>query len=59
MDKYGVIDVRNMLYSLCYDLESIETCVNCYMEWWEGVYILESYEVNPWNYCGYRTADRK
>ena len=58
MDKYGVIDVRNMLYSLCYDLDSIEACVNLYMEWWEDTYILESYEVNPWNYCGYRTADR-
>ena len=55
MDKYGVIDVRNMLYSLCYDLDSIETCVNLYMEWWEGVYTLASYEVNPWNYCGYRS----
>jgi len=58
MDKYGVIDVSSLLSSVSTPLDSIEACVNSYMEWLEDTYILESYEVNPWNYCGYRTTDR-
>jgi len=58
MDKYGVIDVSSLFSSVSTSLDSIEACVNAYMEWWEDTYTLESYEVNPWNYCGYRTADR-
>jgi len=58
MDKYGVIDVWSLLSSVVTPLDSIEACVDLYMSWWENTYTLESYEVNPWNYCGYRSKDR-
>ncbi len=54
MDKYGVINVKSLFGSVSPALNSIEACVDLYMLRWENIYTLESYEVNPWNYCGYR-----
>jgi len=55
MDKYGVIDVSCLLSSVSTPLDSIEACVNFYIDILGDSYALASYEVNPWNYCGYRT----
>jgi len=59
MDKYGVIDVSSLLLSVSTSLDSIEACVDLYMSWWENIHTLASYEVNPWNYCSYRTIARQ
>lgn len=59
MDKYGVIDVSSLFSSVSPALNSIEACVNSYIEFLGDPYTLASYEVNPWNYCGYRTIDRQ
>ncbi len=40
------------------DIIFIEACVNSYVEFLGDAYTLASYEVHPWNYCGYRTIDR-
>jgi len=58
LDKYGVIDVSCLFSSVSKDLDSIEACVNAYIDFLGDSYTLASYEVNPWNYCGYRTIDR-
>jgi len=58
MDKYGVIDVSSLFSSVSTALDSIETCVDCYVEFLGDSYTLASYEVNPWNYCGYRIMAR-
>jgi len=58
LDKYGVIDVSCLFSSVSTVLDSIEDCVDLYIGWWGDTYTLESYEVNPWNYCGYRAIDR-
>ena len=55
MDKYGIIDVSVMISSVVTPLDTIETCVNLYTEFLGYPYTSVSYEVNPWNYCGYRT----
>jgi len=39
-------------------LDSIKACVDCYVAFLGDSYTLASYEVNPWNYCGYRTIER-
>jgi hypothetical protein len=39
-------------------LDSIEACVNSYIEFLEDPYTLANYEVHPWNYCGYRATGR-
>jgi len=39
-------------------LDSIEACVNAYIDFLGDSYTLASYEVNPWNYWGYRTTGR-
>lgn len=54
LDKYGVIDVSSLFSSVSPALNSIEACVNAYINFLGGSYTLASYEVNPWNYCGYR-----
>lgn len=59
MDKYGIIDVSSLISSVVTPLDSIEACVDLYMSWWENTYTLASYEVHPWNYCGYRTRARQ
>ena len=59
MDKYGVIDVWSLISSVSTPLDSIEACVDLYMSWWGNTYTLASYEVHPWNYCGYRAKDRQ
>jgi len=59
MDKYGVIDVSSLFSSVSPALDSIEACVNSYIDFLGDSYDLTSYEVNPWNYCGYRTIDRQ
>ncbi len=59
MDKYGIIDVSSLISSVVTPLDTIEACVDLYMSWWEDVYTLASYEVHPWNYCGYRTMARQ
>jgi hypothetical protein len=58
LDKYGVIDVSSLFSSVSPALDSIEACVNSYIEFLGDPYTLASYEVNPWNYCGYRNMDR-
>jgi hypothetical protein len=58
MDKYGVINVSSLFSSVSPVLNSIEACVNSYIDFLGDSYTLASYEVNPWNYCGYRTMDR-
>ena len=58
MDKYGIIDVSSLFPPPSTALDSIEACVNSYMEFLGDSYTLASYEVNPWNYCGYRSIDR-
>ena len=58
IDKYGVIDVSSLFTSVSMALDSIEACVNSYVEFLGDTYTLASYEVNPWNYCGYRTTGR-
>ena len=40
------------------DITFIEACVNSYMEFLGDAYTLASYEVHPWNYCGYRAIGR-
>ena len=59
MDKYGIIDVSSLISSVSTPLDSIEDCVDLYMGWWGDTYTLASYEVHPWNYCGYRTIARQ
>ena len=51
LDKYGVIDVSSLFSSVSPALDSIEACVNSYIEFLGDPYTLASYEVNPWNYC--------
>jgi len=58
LDKYGVIDVSSFLSSVSLALNSIEACVDAYMDFLGDSYALASYEVNPWNYCGYRAMAR-
>ena len=58
MDKYGVINVKSLFGSVSTSLDSIKACVDCYVAFLGDPYTLASYEVNPWNYCGYRTIDR-
>jgi len=58
MDKYGVIDVSCLFSSVSPALDNIEACVDCYVAFLGDSYTLESYEVNPWNYCGYRSMAR-
>ena len=58
LGKYGFIDVSSFFASATPALDSIEACVNCYMEFWGNTYTLASYEVNPWNYCSYKTIAR-
>jgi len=58
LDKYGVIDVSCLFYSISTPLDSIEACVNAYIDFLGDSYTLASYKVNPWNYCGYRTIAR-
>ena len=58
MDKYGVIDVSCLFSSVSTALDSIEACVDCYIDFLGGAYTLASYDVHPWNYCGYRTTAR-
>jgi hypothetical protein len=58
MDKYGVIDVSSLFSSVSLALDSIEACVNSYIDFLGDPYTLASYEVNPWNYCGYRAMTR-
>ena len=58
IDKYGVIDVSSLFTSVSTALDSIEACVNSYVEFLGDSYTLASYEVNPWNYCGYKAIDR-
>jgi len=58
LDKYGVIGVSSLFSSVSTSLDSIKDCVDCYIELLGDAYTLASYEVNPWNYCGYRTIDR-
>ena len=56
--KYGYISGRN-IYPTGYfnTLDTIEDCVYNFTKWPEGEgYIVKSYEVHPWNYCGYRTT---
>lgn len=58
--KYGYISGRN-IYPTGYfnTLDTIEDCVYNFTKWPEGEgYIVKSYEVHPWNYCGYRTMAR-
>jgi hypothetical protein len=59
LDKYGVIDVSCLFSSVSTSLNSIEACVNSYIDFLGDSYALASYEVNPWNYCGYRTTARQ
>jgi hypothetical protein len=59
LDKYGVIDVSSLFGSVSPALNSIEACVNSYIDFLGDSYTLASYKVNPWNYCGYRTIDRQ
>ena len=59
MDKYGVIDVSSLFSSVSTPLDSIEACVNSYIDFLGDPYTLASYEVNPWNYCGYRAVARQ
>jgi len=59
LDKYGVIDVSSLFSSVSPALNSIEACVDAYMDFLGDSYTLASYEVNPWNYYGYRTIDRQ
>lgn len=58
MDKYGIIDVSSLISSVVTPLDSIEACVNFYIDILGDSYTLASYEVHPWNYCGYRTTAR-
>ena len=58
LDKYGVIDVSSLFSSVSPALDSIEACVESYVDCLGDPYILASYEVNPWNYCGYKAIDR-
>ena len=58
MDKYGIIDVSSLFPSPSTTLDSIEACVNSYMEFLGDPYTLARYEVHPWNYCGYRAIGR-
>ena len=58
LDKYGVIDVSSLFSSVSPALDSIKACVNAYIDFLGDSYTLTSYEVNPWNYCGYRTIGR-
>jgi len=58
IDKYGVIDVSSLFTSVSMALDSIEACVNSYVEFLGDTYTLASYKVNSWNYCGYRTTGR-
>ena len=58
LDKYGVIGVSSLFPSVSPALNSIEACVNAYIDFLGDSYALASYEVNPLNYCGYRTIDR-
>ena len=55
LDKYGVIDVSCLFFSVSPALDSIEACVDAYIDFLGDSYTLASYEVRPWNYCGYRT----
>ena len=50
LDKYGVIGVSSLFPSVSPALNSIEACVNAYIDFLGGFYALASYEVNPWNY---------
>jgi hypothetical protein len=59
MDKYGVIDVSSLFSSVSPALNSIEACVNSYIDFLGDSYTLARYEVHPWNYCGYRTMARQ
>jgi hypothetical protein len=59
MDKYGVIDVSSLFSSVSPALDSIEACVNSYIEFLGDSYALASYEVHPWNYCGYKAIARQ
>jgi hypothetical protein len=59
MDKYGVINVSCLYSSVSTSLDSIKACVDSYIDFLGAAYTLESYEVNPWNYCGYRTTARQ
>jgi len=59
LDKYGVIDVSSLFGSVSPALNSIEACVNSYIDLLGDSYTLASYEVRPWNYCGYRTMARQ
>jgi len=58
MDKYGVINVKSLFGLVSPALNSIEACVNAYIDFLGDSCTLASYEVNPWNYCGYRTIYR-
>jgi len=58
LDKYGVIDVSSLFTSVSTSLDSIKACVDCYVAFLGDTYTLTSYEVNPWNYCSYRTMAR-
>jgi len=59
LDKYGVIDVSSLFTSVSPALDSIEACVNSYIDFLGDPYTLASYEVNPWNYCGYKPTARQ
>ena len=59
MDKYGVINVKSLFNSVSPALNSIEACVNSYIDFLGDSYTLASYEVNPWNYSSYRTIARQ
>jgi len=59
LDKYGVIDVSSLFNSVSTALDSIEACVESYVDFLGDSYTLASYEVHPWNYCGYRTITQQ
>ena len=59
LDKYGVIDVSCLFSSVSTDLDSIEACVNSYVDFLGDSYTLASYEVYPWNYWGYRAMTQQ
>ena len=59
LDKYGVIDVSCLFSSVSTDLDSIEACVNSYVDFLGDSYTLASYEVHPWNYWGYRAMTQQ
>ena len=62
-----ILKVNNKKYLIKFNMikvnmkKLVEACVNvnAYIDFLGDSYTLASYEIHPWNYCGYRSMARQ